>query len=222
MPSYADRRVRFAGIARHDVCIDVHRIDRIGDRDFVPWAKDIENIPAIALRAIGDENFVVCYFQPARAVIILCDGAPEPVVALLGAVAMKSFPEWPGHPTSGASRRLRRAATVRSHRRCRTKNSCPPARRRHHIKPPIVVRELAEQLKQKPFKIIADLMESACLPTSTRRSRRRREADLRQIRLPIRGGKTRARRWPGPCAHQEGRTGRRGQARENSIRARRS
>ena len=27
------------------------------------------------------------------------------------------------------------------------------------IKPPIVVRELAEQLKQKPFKIIADLME---------------------------------------------------------------
>ena len=28
------------------------------------------------------------------------------------------------------------------------------------IKPPIVVRELAEQLKQKPFKIIADLMET--------------------------------------------------------------
>ena len=28
------------------------------------------------------------------------------------------------------------------------------------IKPPIVVRDLAEQLKQKPFKIIADLMES--------------------------------------------------------------
>ena len=28
------------------------------------------------------------------------------------------------------------------------------------IKPPIVVRELAEHLKQKPFKIIADLMEA--------------------------------------------------------------
>ena len=28
------------------------------------------------------------------------------------------------------------------------------------IKPPIVVRDLAEQLKQKPFKIIADLMEA--------------------------------------------------------------
>ena len=28
------------------------------------------------------------------------------------------------------------------------------------IKPPIVVRDLADQLKQKPFKIIADLMES--------------------------------------------------------------
>ena len=31
------------------------------------------------------------------------------------------------------------------------------------IKPPIVVRELAEQLKQKPFKIIADLMEAGRL-----------------------------------------------------------
>jgi translation initiation factor IF-2 len=28
------------------------------------------------------------------------------------------------------------------------------------IKPPIVVRDLADQLKQKPFKIIADLMEA--------------------------------------------------------------
>jgi translation initiation factor IF-2 len=33
------------------------------------------------------------------------------------------------------------------------------------IKPPIVVRELAEQLKQKPFKIIADLMEAGVFAT---------------------------------------------------------
>lgn len=33
------------------------------------------------------------------------------------------------------------------------------------IKPPIVVRELADQLKQKPFKIIADLMESGVFAT---------------------------------------------------------
>lgn len=36
----------------------------------------------------------------------------------------------------------------------------PPDAQVITIKPPIVVRELAEQLKQKPFKIIADLMES--------------------------------------------------------------
>jgi translation initiation factor IF-2 len=36
----------------------------------------------------------------------------------------------------------------------------PPDAQVISIKPPIVVRELAEQLKQKPFKIIADLMES--------------------------------------------------------------
>ncbi len=36
----------------------------------------------------------------------------------------------------------------------------PPDARIISIKPPIAVRELAEQLKQKPFKIIADLMET--------------------------------------------------------------
>src|SRR5205085_8753345 len=36
----------------------------------------------------------------------------------------------------------------------------PPDAKVISIKPPIVVRELAEQLKQKPFKIIADLMGS--------------------------------------------------------------
>lgn len=36
----------------------------------------------------------------------------------------------------------------------------PPDAQVISIKPPVVVRELAEQLKQKPFKIIADLMEA--------------------------------------------------------------
>ena len=39
------------------------------------------------------------------------------------------------------------------------KIALPPDAQVISIKPPIVVRELAEQLKQKPFKIIADLME---------------------------------------------------------------
>jgi translation initiation factor IF-2 len=39
------------------------------------------------------------------------------------------------------------------------KLALPPDAQVITIKPPIVVRELAEQLKQKPFKIIADLME---------------------------------------------------------------
>ena len=40
------------------------------------------------------------------------------------------------------------------------KIALPPDAQVISIKPPIVVRELAEQLKQKPFKIIADLMEA--------------------------------------------------------------
>ena len=45
------------------------------------------------------------------------------------------------------------------------KIALPPDAQVITIKPPIVVRELAEQLKQKPFKIIADLMEMGVFAT---------------------------------------------------------
>ena len=62
------------------------------------------------------------------------------------------------------------------------------------IKPPIVVRELADQLKQKPFKIIADLMESGVFANVNQAiDEKVAQRDLRQVRLPVRGGKARAR-----------------------------
>ena len=36
-----------ARVARHHVCVHVHRIDRIGDRDFVLAAENIEDVTAI-------------------------------------------------------------------------------------------------------------------------------------------------------------------------------
>ena len=54
------------------------------------------------------------------------------------------------------------------------------------IKPPIVVRDLAEQLKQKPFKIIADLMELGVFATVNQAiDEKIAAADLRQVRLPV-------------------------------------
>jgi translation initiation factor IF-2 len=55
----------------------------------------------------------------------------------------------PGAPTGRAAEAAKPAPRI----------SLPEGAQVITIKPPIVVRELAEQLKQKPFKIIADLME---------------------------------------------------------------
>ncbi len=48
-----------AGVAGHDVRIDVNRIDRIGDRDLVLVAQDIEDETAIGFRAVGEKNLIV-------------------------------------------------------------------------------------------------------------------------------------------------------------------
>ena len=54
------------------------------------------------------------------------------------------------------------------------------------IKPPIVVRELAAQLKQKPFKIIADLMELGVFANVNQAiDEKIAAAALREIRFPF-------------------------------------
>ncbi|MFO1487205.1 MAG: translation initiation factor IF-2 [Verrucomicrobiota bacterium] len=58
-----------------------------------------------------------------------------------------------------------RGAPARSGPPAAPKISLPADAQVISIKPPIVVRELAEQLKQKPFKIIADLMEAGVFAT---------------------------------------------------------
>ena len=50
---------RDAGVTCHDVRVDVSRINRIWNGDFVLIAKNIEDEAAIALRSVGDENLVV-------------------------------------------------------------------------------------------------------------------------------------------------------------------
>ncbi len=81
------------------------------------------------------------------------------------------------------------------------------------IKPPIVVRELAEQLKQKPFKIIADLMKLGVFATVNQAIDEKIAQQLCakygfrfEVEKRERGGGRR------PCAGQESRAGRRGQA----------
>ncbi len=96
-------------------------------------------------------------------------------------------PKWPSRPTDSSKTEFTRRGDIRSVRGGTTPPGMPAAGTRAAapqkagigakaepavpkvvlpadaqvitLKPPIVVRELAEQLKQKPFKVIADLME---------------------------------------------------------------
>ncbi len=74
-----------------------------------------------------------------------------------GPAVAPAGPAFPGAKTSGHQKG---AAAKAAGPASAPKVLLPPDAQVITIKPPIVVRELAEQLKQKPFKIIADLMES--------------------------------------------------------------
>ena len=71
-----------SGPAGHHVRVDVNRIDGIGDGDHVLGPEDIEDIPRVALRTVGNENLVGRNSHAARFVIILGNGVAEKLVPL--------------------------------------------------------------------------------------------------------------------------------------------
>ena len=79
--------VGIAGVADHDIGVDVNGIDRVGDGHAVAGAEDVEDVAAVALRAVGDKDFVVGDVEPAVAKIVLRDGLAEEVIALFGSVS---------------------------------------------------------------------------------------------------------------------------------------
>src|SRR5947208_16607020 len=75
----------------HYIGVDVNWIDRIGNRDLILPAQNIENVTAVAFRPIRQENFVIRNFDSAIAIIKLRDFAAKEFVALLGAIATGRF-----------------------------------------------------------------------------------------------------------------------------------
>ena len=72
-PFVAAVRFRRAAVARHYVRVDIDRVNRIGNRDFVLVAENIENKAAIAFRSIRDKNLVIGDIDIAIAIIALRD-----------------------------------------------------------------------------------------------------------------------------------------------------
>ena len=63
-----------AGVARHHVRVHVYRIDRIGHRDLVLAAENIEDVTAVVFRSVRNEDFVVSNVNFAVAIVALRDG----------------------------------------------------------------------------------------------------------------------------------------------------
>src|SRR6516225_3194563 len=82
---------RRAGMTRHDVCVHVHRIDWIRDRNLVLVAENIEDVTAIVFGSVRNEDFVISNVDIAVAVVALRDLGSEKLVALFGTIAAKTF-----------------------------------------------------------------------------------------------------------------------------------
>ena len=78
-------------MARHHVRVDVDRIDRVGDRDAVLIAEDVENEAAVALRSVGDEDLVVSDLDAAISEVVLRNLLAQELVAFVRRIAAKGL-----------------------------------------------------------------------------------------------------------------------------------
>ena len=78
-----------AGAARHDVGVDVDRVNGVGNREADVVGEDFLDVAAVALRAVGDEDFVGVDLAAAGGVIVLLHGLAQERVTLLRAVALE-------------------------------------------------------------------------------------------------------------------------------------
>ena len=79
----------FASSASHRIGVDVHGVNRIAHSDDVISGKDVADIAAVALGAIGNKDLIFVDFNAARAEIIIGNSLAKEIVALLGTVAVE-------------------------------------------------------------------------------------------------------------------------------------
>ena len=80
-----------AGTTGHDIGVEIDGINGIGNGDASVGGEDFLNVAAVALRPVGDEDFVRFDFATTRMVVVPGNGLAEEGVALVGAVALEGF-----------------------------------------------------------------------------------------------------------------------------------
>src|SRR5947209_16313893 len=78
-------------MARHDIRIDVNRVNRVRDRDAIFVAENVQDESAIALRSVRNEDLVVRNLDSAVAEIILRNRAAQKFVPFVWRITAKCF-----------------------------------------------------------------------------------------------------------------------------------
>ena len=82
------QRARTAG---HDVRVEIDRIDRVRDGDFIVGAEDFLDVAAVALGTVADEDLIFVDLDSALRVVVLDDRFRQEGIALLRAIATEGF-----------------------------------------------------------------------------------------------------------------------------------
>ena len=81
--------VVFARTAGHGVGVNIHGVHRVAYGYLVVDGKDVADVAAVALGAVGNEDLVVFDIYAAGTEVVFGNGGAQEVVALLGAVAVE-------------------------------------------------------------------------------------------------------------------------------------
>ena len=77
--------------AGHGVGVHIHRVHRVTHGHHVVHPEDVADVAAVALGAVGDEDLLGLHVHAPGGVVVLGDGLPQEVVALLGAVTVEAL-----------------------------------------------------------------------------------------------------------------------------------
>ena len=79
------------GPAGHGVGIHIDRVHRVAHRHHVVQTEDVANVAAVALGAVGDKDLLRLDVHAPGGVVVLGNGLPQEVVALLRAIAVEAL-----------------------------------------------------------------------------------------------------------------------------------
>ena len=75
--------------ARHNVCVNVYRVNRVTDSNLVVYRKDVADVAAITFCTVGKEDFVLCNVNASVGIVVLLDSVKNKIISVLRRISSK-------------------------------------------------------------------------------------------------------------------------------------